>query len=157
MKYPGHTTSCWHRKEDQASLCKTNRVEITVQSACTWIENNQSLRVLLEYANHFYRPQRKFREGNVFTPVCDSVHRRGLCPGISVQGVYVRGVLCPGGLCSGGLCSGGCSLSKGPLSKESLSREVLCPGWVSIQRGSLSGKPHGKNGRYTSYWNTLLL
>ena len=25
--------------------------------------------------SHFYRPQTKLREGNVFTGVCDSVHR----------------------------------------------------------------------------------
>ena len=32
----------------------------------------------------FYRSQTKWREGNVFTPVCDSVQ------GVSVQGVSVR-------------------------------------------------------------------
>ena len=26
-----------------------------------------------------YRPQTKLQKGNVFTPVCDSVHRRGRC------------------------------------------------------------------------------
>ena len=36
-----------------------------------------------------YRPHTKLREGNVFTPVCDSVH----------GGVSVQGGLCPGGLC----------------------------------------------------------
>ena len=31
---------------------------------------------------HFYRPQTKLREGNVFTPVYDSVHGEGgLCQG----------------------------------------------------------------------------
>ena len=43
---------------------------------------------------YFYRPQTKLREGNGFTPVCDSVHSGGgLC-------------LCSGGLCPGGLCQG---------------------------------------------------
>ena len=39
-----------------------------------------------------YRTQTKLRQGNVFTPVCDSVHR-----GRSLSG----GVLCPGGSLSG--------------------------------------------------------
>ena len=38
-------------------------------------------------------PATKLREGNVFTPVCDSVHG-SLCLG----GVSVQGGLCPGGL-----------------------------------------------------------
>ena len=36
----------------------------------------------------YYRPQTKLREGNVFTGVCDSVH---------------RGVPAPGGVCPGGV------------------------------------------------------
>ena len=68
----------------------------------------------------------KLWQGNVFTLVCDSVHRGGLCPsihhrshdqgglcpegslsrGISVQGDFCLGGLCPGGLCRGGLCLG---------------------------------------------------
>ena len=45
-----------------------------------------------------YRPQSKLREGNVFTHVCDSVHRGG----VSVHGrVSVRGVSALGGLCQG--------------------------------------------------------
>ena len=52
-------------------------------------------------AKHFYRPQRSLRQGNVFTPVCDSVHRRGgLCP--SGRGVCLgRGYLSQGVLCQG--------------------------------------------------------
>ena len=37
----------------------------------------------------YYRPQKKLWEGNVFTPVCHSVHGEGggLCPAeVSVQG-----------------------------------------------------------------------
>ena len=67
-----------------------------------------------------YRPQTKLREGNVLTPVCDSVHS-----GVSVQG---RG-LCPGGsLSREGLCPGG-----------SLSREGVCPGRVSVREGLRRG------------------
>ena len=48
----------------------------------------------------YYRPQTKLREGNVFTGVCDSVHRGGRClvPG----GVWSRGVPGPGGSGPGG-------------------------------------------------------
>ena len=35
----------------------------------------------MEIQRSYYRPQTKLREGNVFTPACDSVHRGGLCPG----------------------------------------------------------------------------
>ena len=41
---------------------------------------------------YFCRSQTKLREGNVFTPVCDSVRR----------GVSVHRGLCQGGLCQGG-------------------------------------------------------
>ena len=40
--------------------------------------------------------KRSLRQGNVFTHVCDSVHKEG----VSVQGVSVQG----GSLCKGGLC-----------------------------------------------------
>ena len=50
-----------------------------------------------------YRPQKKLREGNDFTPVCDSVHR-----GVSVQGVSVQG----------GSLSSECSLSMGVSVRE---------------------------------------
>ena len=52
-----------------------------------------------------YRSQTKLRKGNVFTRVCDSVHREGvsvqggsLSRGVSVQWVSVQGGLCPGGV-----------------------------------------------------------
>ena len=51
-----------------------------------------------------YRPQTKLREGNVFTPVCDSVHR---------VGVSVQGGLCPEGFCLGDLFPGGGGLCPG--------------------------------------------
>ena len=75
----------------------------------------------------FLPPATKLRQGNVFTPVCHSVHRG-------------RGSL-SGGLCLGGLCPRvsvqGCPLFGGSLSVGFLSG-CLCPGvsvsrWVSIQ------------------------
>ena len=66
-------------------------------------------------------PATKLRQGNVFTSVCDSVHRGGLYPG----GVSVRGGVCPGG----GLCP------RGPLSKGGLCPERGC---LSIGGGGVS-------------------
>ena len=65
----------------------------------------------------FYRPQTKLWEGNVFTPVCDSVHggvslsRVSLCPGwVSVQGALYPWGLCPGGSLSRGVSVQGVSV-----------------------------------------------
>ena len=75
----------------------------------------------------FLPPATKLWEGNMFTPVCDSVHT-----GVSVQ----EGDLCLGKASlsrSGILCSGGGSLSLGvSVQGVSLSREVLSmrlPNW----------------------------
>ena len=79
----------------------------------------------------------KLRQGNVFTFICDSVHRgEGLCLGILCpKGVSVLclGVLCPkgvslqGGSLSRGLCPRGFSV-QGSLSKGVLCPGVFCPG-----------------------------
>ena len=109
----------------------------------------------------------KLREGNVFTPVCDSVHRGSLSwgdlfpGGVCLEGSLNRWVLCTGGwylsrggslsrrvsvqggLCTeGGLCPGE-SLYRGrSLSRGSLSRGGLCTGGLwSLSGGSLSGRP----------------
>ena len=58
-------------------------------------------------------PATKLRQGNVFTPVCDSVHggssvQRGLCPERSLSGGLCPGVSVQGGLCPDeDLCPGG--------------------------------------------------
>ena len=59
----------------------------------------------------YYRPQTNLRGGNVFTPVCDSVHTG-----------WGRGSL-----------SKLVSLSSGISVKEGLSRGGLCPAGVSVQ------------------------
>ena len=53
------------------------------------------------------------REGNLFTPVCHSVHRGDWVP--CRGGVLCLGDLRPGGLCQGGLCRGGGGLCPGRL------------------------------------------
>ena len=69
-------------------------------------------------------PATKLRQGNVFTPVCDSVHGGWcLCPSMHHRS-HDQGGLCPGGLClGGGLCPGW------GLCPE---RKGLCPG-VSVR------------------------
>ena len=64
---------------------------------------------------------------DIFTPVCDSVHRRSLSKGGLCTGVFVQGVCVQGDLCQMGLCR---SLSRG-----SLFRGGLCPG--GLCRGDL--------------------
>ena len=64
-------------------------------------------------------PATKLQQGNVFTSVCDSVHRGvsiqegSLSEGVSVQGVSVQGGPCPRGVSvqRGGVCPSGGSLS----------------------------------------------
>ena len=48
-----------------------------------WMHPNQITSLSLSL---HYRPQLKLREGNVFTPVCDSVHGGSLCPRASLSG-----------------------------------------------------------------------
>ena len=68
-----------------------------------------------------YFPQMKLWEGNVFTPVCDSVHSRVSVQGVSVQGDSVQGV----------------SIQEDSVQGESLSGG-LCPR-VSVQGDSVQG------------------
>ena len=84
------------------------------------------------------------REGNVFTPVCDSVHGRGASVqrGVSVKRGSLPRDLCPGGplfrsLCPAGLCPGG-SLSGGSLSRG-VSVQGISVWGVSVQGGLCSG------------------
>ena len=101
--------------------------------------SNNSLRI-------FTARNRSLGQGNVFTPVCHSVHKGGgLCPsmrhrsrdrrslsgGLSVQGVSVQGVSVQGSM------SRGVSLSRGVSVREA-------PRTVTSRR-------------YTSYWNAFFL
>ena len=99
----------------------------------------------------FYRPKRSFGQGNIFTPVCHSVHRGGVCSKFW-GGEGGRG---GGGVCSkflgggvsapnfrGGVCS---KFSGGVCSKFS-------GGGVPPIFGIRS--PFG---RYASYWNAFFL
>ena len=98
-------------------------------------------------ATNWYRPQTKLRQGNVFTPVCDSVHRVG--GGTMSRGVSVRGCLCPEGLCPAGSLSWEVSLSRGvsvlgvSFQRESLSWGCLCPGRPLSRRPPSPLPPYG--------------
>ena len=74
------------------------------------------------------QPATKLRQGNVFTPVCNSVHR-----GVSVP-ACTTGHITRGSLSRGTSVQG--SLSRGSLSRESLGG--LCLG-VSVQEVSVQG------------------
>ena len=99
--------------------------------------------------SHLLPPATSLRQGNVYTPVCDSVHRRisvwgslferGLClREVSVWGVSVQGGLSKSGLCQGDRCLG--SLFLGRSVKEvSVWRSLF--GAVSVQGGSVIGPP----------------
>ena len=76
-------------------------------------------------------PATKLWQGNVFTPVCHSVHGGCLCPSMHHRS-HDRGVSVKGGLCPGG------SLSRGSLSGRSLCPGSLCPG-VSLSEGLCLG------------------
>ena len=79
----------------------------------------------------FCRPQTKFGQGNVFTPVCHSVHR-----GVWLQGgSATRGAACRGSA-SRGVCLQGKGWADPPI------------GYYEIR---------SMIGRYASYWNAFLL
>ena len=70
-------------KTDQQFDLKNAKIRIPehIQAKVFWKNKTETLNYLL---------QTKLWEGNVFTPVCDYVHRDGLCPGRSLsRGVSV--------------------------------------------------------------------
>ena len=104
----------------------------------------------------------KLRQGNVFTPVCDSVHRKGLCPwrrgwflshgagAVSVQGgVCVQEGLCLGG---GGVRPGG--LCQGVSVQGYLCPGGLCPGGLCPE-GLCSGGSLSVQGRQVAFLHRL--
>ena len=102
--------------------------------------------------NHLLPPATKLWQRNVFTPVCHSVHRGGLCPSMHHrshdQGVPVQGRdLCPGGSLSGS--------GLGGVSVQGVSVQGgLCPGGLHLG----DRDPHTvTSGWYASYWNAFLL
>ena len=91
--------------------------------------------------------KRSLGQGNVFTPVCHSVHGGG----VSVS-ACITGHMTGDSLSSGGSLSRGVSVpGGGPLSNGGLCPGALCPRGVSVGE-----TPHTvMSGRYISYWNAF--
>ena len=78
---------------------------------------------ILTYSRFCYRPQTKFGQGNIFTPVCHSVHRGGVCGCSGGHAWLLRGGVhgCSGGVCMvapGGhawLLQGACVVAPGGM------------------------------------------
>ena len=88
-------------------LCVAIEQELLVHTFLT--ENRSTL------GPAYYRPQRSCGQGNIFTPVCHSVHRGGVCSGgvSATGGSGPRGVSAPGGVWSPGGGGWGCLLLGG--------------------------------------------
>ena len=114
----------WHTTETSCMSRKWANFILPKKSFSVW-----SVFVLIGTCNfkihfrrHYYRPQRSCGQGYVFTRVCHSVNRGGVCSwGVSALGGVcsggclfpggvsaLRGCLLPGGVCLGGVCSRGC-------------------------------------------------
>ena len=118
----------------------------------------------------------KLRQGNVFTPVCDSVHGEclclwGLCPGTSLSMGLSRDVSVHGSVQGGGVSVQGGLCPRGVSVQVALCLAVSVWGrGVSVQRDpppySYVQAPWSRpppppadgycSGRYASYWNAFL-
>ena len=95
---------------------------------CVTVVQVRSVTTNGPFCKPIFKAQKRSK-GNVFTPVCDSVHRGSLSRGVSVQR---RGVLSRvGSLSRGGSLPSRVSVQEGLCPGESLSRG----GSVSVQRG----------------------
>ena len=99
--------------------------------------------------------KRSLGQGNVFTPVCDSVHGR--------EGLPRGGGVCLGGVCiwwgstsrgSAGGEGGGGSASRG--SGGGLRIQGLCLGRGSASWGGCPPRRNRESGWYALYWNVFL-
>ena len=96
---------------------------------------------------HILPPATKLRQGNVFTPVCHSVHRGGVC-------LWSRGVsTTPPGQTPPADPPGRHPLGRHPLADTpSLGRHP----WADTPRAVRAGIRRSTSGRYASYWNAFL-
>ena len=91
--------------------------------------------------------KRRLGQGNVFTPVCHSVHRGGVGFPACITGHMTRGFCIGGGreVCIQGVCL---HLGRGVCIGE--------PGGGCIQWGWADCRLWSASRRYTSYWNAFL-
>ena len=119
--------------------------------------------------------KRSLGQGNIFTPVCHSVHKGGM-PGCSGGHAWLLwgGWLLQGGVhgCSWGVrgCSwgGACMVALGGMHGCSGGHAWLLPGGCMVALGGMHGCSGGvcgiqrdteiwsMSGRYASYWNAFL-
>ena len=91
---------------------------------------------------NFYRPQRSCGQGNIFTPVCHSVHRGGVCLS-ACWDATPRSRHHPPGLCTL------------PSRLRTPPRTTYPPGLRTPPRAADSSI-RSTSGRYASYWNAFL-
>ena len=103
----------------------------------------------------FLPPATKLRQGNVFTPICQSFCSQG---GMHGWGCAWQGGSCGGGVCDQGVCvwsegmhGWGCALRGGMHGGDVHDRGHA---WQGGMRGRRDG--HCSR-RYASYWNAFLL
>ena len=87
-------------------VVKTTKAKDPVLDGAAFLKEGSETGITKTAYYTYLPPATKLQQGNVFTRVCDSVHRGGLCPSIHYRS-HDQGGLCPGGLCQGGLCPGG--------------------------------------------------
>ena len=128
---------------------------------------------LLMHICIFTARKRSLGQGNIFTPVCHSVHGGGVCSwrgacswGVPAPGgclvwgclLLVGGGACPRGSASGGACSGvGCLLPRGLLPGGVCSRGVPAPREVPAPGGAWWRPPRQLLlWAVCIYWNAFL-
>ena len=109
-------------------VLKTTKAKDPVLDGAAFLKEGSETGITNTACYTYLPPATKLRQGNVFTRVCDSVHRDGLCPSIHYRshdqgglcpgGSLSRGVSVQGGLCPGGSLSWGVSLRETPLDRD---------------------------------------
>ena len=102
---------------------KTTKAKDPVLDGAAFLKEGSETGITKTAYNTYLPPATKLRQGNVFTRVCDSVHRGGLCPSIHYRS-HDQGGLCPGGSLSGGSLSWGVSVQGVSLRETPLDRDL---------------------------------
>ena len=107
----------------------------------TKLANHRNSLILFETKNalptevsanfHIYRPQQSWGQGNIFTPVCHSVHR--------------------------GVCLSVCWDTTTPPRADTPRRSRTPPPGADTPPPEADSSKRSTSGRYASYWNAFLL
>ena len=112
-----------------------------INSRCRRFSTTLDKVLNLEVCMHFCRPQTKFREGNAFTGVCQSIHTGGRAV-VSFHHTHL--LLYPPGTVP-------------PRSYPQRPYPQDCNPWGPYPRDHTYPTRNHKSGRYASYWNAALL